>query len=55
MIPGEWKWISYVDPVNPGGRGDSVIFIFDSVGQYTEVLIADMEMEIFTEQPEPRP
>jgi len=53
MIPDEWKWISVVGPVINGGS-DLVIYIFDTVGEYTEVRLADMEMEVFTTEPDPR-
>ena len=54
MNKNEWKWISQVGPVQPGGDGNHLIYIFDSVGRYTEVRLADMELELFEEQPEPR-
>lgn len=35
MVPNEWKWVSQVSQVVPGGDGNHDIYIFDSVGQYT--------------------
>ena len=55
MKKNEWKWVSQVGPVVPGGDGNHLIYIFDSVGRYTEVRLADMELELFDTQPEPRP
>lgn len=55
MTKNEWKWVSAVSPVTVGGDGNHNIYIFDSVGQYTEVVLSDMELEVFTgEEPEPR-
>lgn len=32
MVQNEWKWVSQVGPVQPGGDGNHLIYIFDSVG-----------------------
>ena len=54
MVPNEWKWISQVGPVVPGGDGNHVIYIYDNMTGPQQVEMSDMELELFTNQPEAR-
>ena len=54
MEPDTWKWVSQVGPVQSGGDGNHLIYIFDNAVGPIKVDLADMELEHFAEQPEPR-
>jgi hypothetical protein len=51
----EWTWVSQVGHVIPGGDGNHVIYIFDSVKGPQTVRLSQLELELFEQKPLPRP
>ena len=54
MVQNEWKWVSEVRKVVYTGS-HIFSFKFDDVDQYTEVLLADPQLEVWDVMPDPRP
>jgi hypothetical protein len=48
MVSNEWKWVSVVGPTLPGEDYNGKLYIFDTVDQFTQVRLADMEVEVFS-------
>jgi len=55
MQPNEWRWISVVRPVIPGGDGDRIRFLMNSAPDGQVIRLGSVHLELFDALPTPMP